>query len=101
MPQIAYAHSVREFIRELLKRFIPGKWIDRAISDRNHWGQAPPNPCETGLSFREYLAFEGIKGVSPLGLDEILVNHREIARKIARDVKREAMKREPSADIYR
>ena len=35
MPQIAYAHSVREFIRELLKRFIPGKWIDRAISDRD------------------------------------------------------------------
>ena len=33
MPQIAYAHSVREFIRELLKRFIPGKWIDRVISD--------------------------------------------------------------------
>ena len=33
MPQIAYAHSVREFIRELLKRFIPGKWIDRAISN--------------------------------------------------------------------
>ena len=33
MPQIAYAHSVREFIRELLKRFIPGRWIDRVISD--------------------------------------------------------------------
>ena len=32
MPQIAYAHSVREFIRELLKRFMPGKWIDRVIS---------------------------------------------------------------------
>ena len=39
-----------------------------------------------GLSFREYLAFEGIKDVSPLGLDEILDNHREIARKIARGV---------------
>jgi hypothetical protein len=35
MPQIAYAHSVRDFIRELLNRFIPGKWIDRAISDRD------------------------------------------------------------------
>ena len=32
MPQIAYAHSVREFIRELLKRFMPGKWIDRVMS---------------------------------------------------------------------
>ncbi len=31
-PQIAYAHSVREFIRDLLKRFMPGKWIDRVIS---------------------------------------------------------------------
>ena len=39
-----------------------------------------------GLSFREYLAFEGIKDVSPLGLDEILNNHREIARKIVRGV---------------
>ena len=35
MPQIAYTHSVREFIRELLKRFIPGKWIDRVISERD------------------------------------------------------------------
>lgn len=34
-PQIAYAHSVREFIRELLRRFIPGKWIDRVISDQD------------------------------------------------------------------
>ena len=32
-PQIAFTHSVREFIRELLKRFIPGKWIDRVISE--------------------------------------------------------------------
>jgi len=39
-----------------------------------------------GLSFREYLAFEGIKYSSPLGLDEILRNHREIARKITRGV---------------
>ena len=35
MPQVAYAHSVRDFIRELLKRFIPGKWIDRVISDQD------------------------------------------------------------------
>ena len=35
MPQIAYAHSVRDFIRELLRRFIPGKWIDRVISDQD------------------------------------------------------------------
>ena len=32
-PQIAFTHTVREFIRELLKRFIPGKWIDRVISE--------------------------------------------------------------------
>ena len=35
IPQIAYAHSVRDFIRELLRRFIPGKWIDRVISDQD------------------------------------------------------------------
>ena len=35
MPQIAYAHSVRDFIRELLRRFIPGRWIDRAISGQD------------------------------------------------------------------
>lgn len=35
MPQIAYAHSVRDFIRELLRRFIPGKWIDRVISNQD------------------------------------------------------------------
>ena len=34
-PQVAYAHSVREFIRELLRRFIPGTWIDRVISDQD------------------------------------------------------------------
>ena len=33
MPQIVYAHSVREFIRALLKRFIPGRWIERVIPD--------------------------------------------------------------------
>ena len=32
-PQIAFTHTVREFIRELLKRFVPGKWIDRVISE--------------------------------------------------------------------
>ena len=35
MPQIAYAHSVRDFIRKLLRWFIPGKWIDRVISDQD------------------------------------------------------------------
>lgn len=39
-----------------------------------------------GLSFREYLAFEGIKNTAALGLDEILRNHREIAREISRGV---------------
>ena len=32
-PQVAFTHTVREFIRELLKRFIPGKWIDHVIPD--------------------------------------------------------------------
>ena len=33
LRQIAYAHSVRGFIRGILKALIPGKWIDRVISD--------------------------------------------------------------------
>ena len=33
LKQVAYAHSVRGFIREILKALIPGKWIDRVISD--------------------------------------------------------------------
>ena len=31
LRQVAYAHSVRGFIREILKALIPGKWIDRVI----------------------------------------------------------------------
>ena len=39
-----------------------------------------------GLSFREYLAFEGIKNIAPLGVDEILRSHREIVHEITRGV---------------
>ena len=35
-----------------------------------------------GLSFREYLAFEGVGSFEALSLDEIVRNHREIAREI-------------------
>lgn len=49
MPQIAYAHSVREFIRELLKRFIPGKWIDRVISERDATFDAKLDAAFSGL----------------------------------------------------
>ena len=35
-----------------------------------------------GLSFREYLAFEGLGTFSPVGLDDLLRNHRKIARNI-------------------
>ncbi len=31
LRQIAYSHSVRGFIRDILKALIPGKWIDRVI----------------------------------------------------------------------
>ena len=31
LRQVAYAHSVRGFIREILNTLIPGKWIDRVI----------------------------------------------------------------------
>ncbi len=33
LRQVAYAHSVRRFIREILKVLIPGKWIDRVIGE--------------------------------------------------------------------
>lgn len=39
-----------------------------------------------GLSFREYLAFEGVGSFEVLRLDEIVRNHREIAREITRGV---------------
>ncbi len=37
-----------------------------------------------GLSFREYLAFEGVGDFSPLQFDDILKRHRDIAREISR-----------------
>lgn len=40
-----------------------------------------------GLSFREFLAFEGILETTPFRLDDILKNHREIARGITSRVK--------------
>lgn len=40
-----------------------------------------------GLSFREYLAFEGVKSAEAVGLDELLRNHREIAAETVRGVK--------------
>lgn len=40
-----------------------------------------------GLSFREYLAFEGIKDAPAYSLEDILKNHREIAREIIRGIK--------------
>ena len=39
-----------------------------------------------GLSFREYLAFEGIKNFATLGVDEILRSHREVAREITHGI---------------
>ena len=33
LRQVAYAHSVRDFIREILKKLIPGKWINRVFAD--------------------------------------------------------------------
>jgi len=41
----------------------------------------------TGLSFREYLSFEGVKKMGPVGLDELLRNHREIAAEAKRGIK--------------
>ena len=40
-----------------------------------------------GLSFREFLQFEGVGRFSPLSLDDILANHRSIAAEICSSVK--------------
>ena len=39
-----------------------------------------------GLSFREYLSFEGVGDFSPVGLEDILASHRVIARRIVSKV---------------
>ena len=41
----------------------------------------------TGLSFREYLSFEGIKDIGRVALAEILENHRELAAEVTRGIK--------------
>ncbi|MBQ6923320.1 MAG: ATP-binding protein [Kiritimatiellae bacterium] len=40
-----------------------------------------------GLSFREFLAFEGVKNIAPISLADLLANHREIAAEISRGIK--------------
>ncbi len=40
-----------------------------------------------GLSFREFLAFEGVKDVAPVSLSDLLVRHREIAAEVTRGLK--------------
>ena len=40
-----------------------------------------------GLSFREFLAFEGIKSIESIPLSELLAHHREIAAEITRGIK--------------
>lgn len=41
----------------------------------------------SGLSFREYLTFEGVKNAMEIGLDELLHHHREIAAETVRGIK--------------
>jgi hypothetical protein len=40
-----------------------------------------------GLSFREFLSYEGVKSVEPVGLGDLLANHREIAAEVTRGIK--------------
>ena len=40
-----------------------------------------------GLSFREFLAFEGVKNVPAIGFDDLLKNHVSIAAEIVNDIK--------------
>ena len=32
LRQVAYAHSIRKFIRAILEKLIPGKWINRVFA---------------------------------------------------------------------
>lgn len=41
----------------------------------------------TGLSFREYLSFEGIRDIGRVSLAEMLENHRELAVEVTRGIK--------------
>ena len=40
-----------------------------------------------GLSFREYLAFEGVKDIPAVTFEELLANHRELAFEVTRGIK--------------
>ena len=40
-----------------------------------------------GLSFREFLEFEGVKKINPVAFDDLLSNHVSIASEIIRDIK--------------
>ena len=40
-----------------------------------------------GLSFREFLAFEGVKTLGPVGFEDLLVNHRNLAAEITSGIK--------------
>ena len=40
-----------------------------------------------GLSFREFLSYEGVKTIEPITLGDLLSNHREIAAEITRGIK--------------
>lgn len=40
-----------------------------------------------GLSFREFLSFEGVKTIPPVAFEDILSNHRRIAARIASGIK--------------
>ena len=40
-----------------------------------------------GLSFREFLAFEGVREIAPIGFDELLADHRKLAARITAGIK--------------
>ncbi len=40
-----------------------------------------------GLSFREFLSYEGVANFAPIGLEDLLKNHRRIAMRICKSVK--------------
>jgi predicted AAA+ superfamily ATPase len=40
-----------------------------------------------GLSFREFLAFEGVKNIQPIAMDDLLKNHAALAYEVTRGVK--------------
>lgn len=64
-------HTVREFIRELLKRFVPGKWIDRVISEGDATFDAKLDAALIGLDEKTATSNDYRRSVVSVLCDEV------------------------------